>query len=288
MVSGVGGADLHMHTTASDGTSTIQQRLSQADDRNLVAIGITDHDIIDETVTERFDDSGGLLLVTGVEVRAGLFDTKVELLGYFVDPSNERLRNVLMTARNYREQRNRQLAATLTDVTGHSFRYADVAESTDGMPGRPHFARTLVEYGVTNSVSQAFEEYLGPHGDAYVPMDRLPYERVIDAIHDADGLVSLAHPGRIRSEQIPAIVDALADAGLDAIEVWYPYGSDPNITVEHAAALAEEHGLLKTGGSDCHGPESGKFRIGTVQTPVPAFDNLLRAAGLADTVERPK
>lgn len=278
------GTDLHVHTTASDGTSSFGQRTSQALERGLDAIAITDHDRITSELSERAHRRDGLLVVTGVEVRADLSGSKVELLGYFVDPDVKTLGDTLSTARRYRQQRNHALADRLTDETGLTVDHEELADTAGGMLGRPHFAGHLVKHGVVDSVGAAFEEYLGPGGDAYVPMDRLPHERVIDAIHDASGLVSLAHPGRIRSERVTEVVATLADAGLDAIEVWYPYGSDPNVTVEDAAALAAQHGLLKTGGSDCHGPGSGKFRIGDVRVPAAEFDDLLRAASLADTI----
>jgi len=281
-----GVADLHVHTTASDGTSTLDQRVSQALERELGIIAITDHDRITSDLSERIHRRDDVLLVTGVEVRAGLSGSKIELLGYFVDPTTEALDDALSTARRYRRRRNRALAERLTDETGFDVDHEELADRAGGMLGRPHFARYLVEHGVVDSVGAAFEEYLGPGGDAYVPMERLAHERVTDAIHAADGLASLAHPGRIRAGRVPEMVDTLVDAGLDAIEVWYPYGPDPTVTVEDAAALAEEHGLLKTGGSDCHGPGSGKFRIGDVRVPAAEFDDLLRAAGLVDAVGR--
>lgn len=279
-------ADLHVHTTASDGTSTLEQRVSQALERGLDSLALTDHDRITGDLSERFHRREDVLVVTGVEIRADLAGSKIELLGYFVDPSSVPLQDTLSVARRYRRQRNRTLADRLSDEIEADVDYEALRDEAGGMLGRPHVARYLVERGVVDSVSRAFQEYLGPGGEAYVPMERLSHERVIEAIHAADGLVSLAHPGRIRSDRVPEMVAALADDGLDAIEVWYPYGSDPTVTVEETAALAAEHDLLETGGSDCHGPGSGKFRIGDVRVPAAEFDDLLRAAGLVDTVER--
>jgi predicted metal-dependent phosphoesterase TrpH len=116
-------------------------------------------------------------------------------------------------------------------------------------------------------------------------MERVGHERVVAAVHAAGGVASLAHPGRIRSERVPEMVERLVDAGLDAVEVRYPYGeSGPgayaDIGVEEAAALAEEYGLLATGGSDCHGPGSGKFRIGEVRLPAADYEALRGAAGI--------
>jgi predicted metal-dependent phosphoesterase TrpH len=96
-------------------------------------------------------------------------------------------------------------------------------------------------------------------------------------------VASLAHPGRIRSDRVPEMVAELTEEGLDAIEVWYPYGEGgsghADVGVAESAALADEHGLLRTGGSDCHGPASCKFRVGEVRTPTDAFEALVAASG---------
>ncbi|MEF8829041.1 MAG: hypothetical protein V5A49_08395, partial [Haloarcula sp.] len=189
---------------------------------------------------------------------------------------------VLAQAREYRTQRNRKLATRLSEVTGLTVDLDDLSASVAGMLGRPHFARHLVAEGVVDSVGGAFEQYLGDDAAAYVPMERVPHERVIEALHDAGGVVSLAHPGRMDDLDVPAAVAALAEAGLDAVEVRYPYGPDPTITISEAAALADEHDLLQTGGSDCHGPDSEKFRIGEVRVPRADLQALAEAAGVTD------
>ena len=275
-----GVADLHMHTVASDGTSTVADRVEQARDRDLPVIAITDHDCIADTLTDRLTHHDDVTVITGVEVRADLDGEKVELLGYFVDPDTPALKKVLAQAREYRAERNRTLAARLTELTDPRFDYEQLADSAPGMLGRPHFAQRLVAEGVVDSVGGAFAEYLGSEGAAYTPMERVPHERVIEALHDAGGLVSLAHPGRMDRLDLTAAVVRLAESGLDAIEVRYPYGPDPAITVDEAAALADEHDLLHTGGSDCHGPGSGKFRIGDVRLPRTEAQALAHAAGV--------
>ena len=275
-----GVADLHMHTVASDGTSTVAERVEQARERDLPVIAITDHDCIADTLTGRVTHHDDVTVITGVEVRADLDGEKVELLGYFADPTDATLQEVLAQAREYRVQRNRKLAARLSEVTGHAVDHDDLSAAVAGMLGRPHFARHLVDVGVVDSVGEAFEAYLGSDGTAYIPMERVPHERVIEALHDAGGVVSLAHPGRMDGLDVPAAVARLAEAGLDALEVRYPYGSDPAITVDEAAALADEHSLLHTGGSDCHGPGSEKFRIGEVRLPRSDLQALADAAGV--------
>ncbi|MDG5775382.1 PHP domain-containing protein [Haloarculaceae archaeon H-GB1-1] len=278
-----GVADLHMHTTASDGTDTLDDRVAQAAERGLDAIAITDHDRVTEELTGRSAERDGVTVVTGVEIRADLDDTKVEFLGHFVDPTNDRLQSLLTEVRGYRRERNDEMLARLRDVADIDLTRADVGEYADGMVGRPHIAQALVDRGVVDSIGAAFGTYLGDDCSAYVPMERVPYERALDAIRKAGGVATLAHPGRIRSDRVPEFVATLAEAGLDGIEVWYPYGtvrSDDyaEIGVEDAAALAAEHDLLRTGGSDCHGRGSGKFRIGDVRTPREDFEKLVALA----------
>lgn len=279
-------ADLHLHTTASDGTCSIPERVEQAVDRNLDAIAITDHDRIDDALTERVESRDGISLVTGVEIRADLFETKIEILGHFVDPNNNELLNVLSRAREFRRERNRQLVSNLAGATGVDLSYEALRSEADGTLGRPHLAERLVGEGVVGSIEEAFDSYLGTDAEPYVAMERLPYGTVLDSIHAAGGVASLAHPGRIRSERVPKMVDTLADAELDGIEVWYPYdtaGPDAyaDIGITEADEIADEHNLLRIGGSDCHGPGSGKFRIGGTGVSGEQFELLREAAGLS-------
>lgn len=267
-----GVADLHLHTTASDGTVDVSERIEQAIDLGLAAIAVTDHDVIADSLAERTTTRDDLEVIAGVEVRADLFDTKVELLGYFVDPTDETLGRTLERAREFRVARNRELVENVAEETGLDVTYESLAAEVEGGLGRPHLAERLVENGVVDTIGAAFDEYLGDEGSCFVPMERHPYRRVLDAIHAAGGVASLAHPGRIRAAEttVAEMVDTLADAGLDGLEVAYPYDPDRSadyaaIDVERAADLAASHDLLPTGGSDCHGPGSGKFRIGDVR-----------------------
>jgi predicted metal-dependent phosphoesterase TrpH len=252
-----GVADLHVHTTASDGTCSVDDRASQARDIGLEAVAITDHDTVADSLDDRRSLHGTLELVTGVEVRADALDTKVELLGYYLDPTDPDLDDLLERVRSYRRDRNRQIVDRLQ------------AEA-NGILGRPHIADVLIHEGIVDSVGTAFDQYLGSDGAAFVPMERVSAAEVFEAIQSAGGVVSLAHPGRIRADDVAPIVEHLVANGLDAIEVPYPYDAAPadgyaDIDPTDAAAFAEQYGLLHTGGSDCHGPGSGKYRLGEVR-----------------------
>jgi hypothetical protein len=279
-----GVADLHVHTTASDGTCSVADRVRQARDRGLEAIAITDHDVIAGEIRDRRAIRDGLELVAGVEVRADVRDTKIELLGYYVDPTDEGLAGTLETVRGFRRARNRRLVDRLHEVTALDRSYEEIRAEAPGVLGRPHVASVLVEAGVVDSVEAAFAEYLGTDEAAYVAMERAPAPAVVDAIHGAGGVVSLAHPGRIGSPDVEGIVADLVDAGLDAVEVQYPYdgvstGDEAAFSVSDAAALAETWDLLATGGSDCHGPGSGTFRIGEVRIGAAEMDAVRDRAG---------
>lgn len=284
MDTGDGVADLHMHTTASDGTCSVEERIQQAQETDLDAIAITDHDTIADSLDQRVLHRANLQLITGVEVRADVRNTKVELLGYFIDPTNSSLIDILERVRSYRRERNYQIINNLRGVTTLDRSYDSIQSEVDGILGRPHIASVLLDERIVDSVSAAFEQYLGATGSAFVPMERVPATDIIEVMQDAGGVVSLAHPGRVRTDTADAIIEELVADGLDAIEVSYPYAEAPNegysdVDVAGAAAFAEMFDLLQTGGSDCHGPNSGKFRIGNVRVTRSQLHALRRLAG---------
>jgi len=267
-----GVADLHMHTTASDGTITVDRRINLAADRGLNAIAITDHDVVSEMLSVPSSTIDGVEVIAGVEVRATTLDTKIELLGYFINPTDEGLISMLEQVRGFRRKRNKQLLENVERETGLNISYEELRRSVDGTVGRPHIADRLVTAGVVTSVQAAFDEYLADDGDVFVPMKRLPASQIIETIHAAGGVASLAHPGRIRADisTVESIVASLTVDGLDGIEAWYPYADQRSsayaeIDISDALVLADQFDLIPTGGSDCHGPGSGKFRQGEVR-----------------------
>ncbi len=276
-----GVADLHMHTTASDGTLSVAERVEIAAERTLSAIAITDHDILSDDLTNAVTTMESVEVITGVEVRADLFDTKIEILGYFVDPTDEQLQQLLGQAREYRTQRNTELVERLASVADLDITYESLVERVEGALGRPHLAEVLVNEGRVDSIQEAFDTYLARDGEVYVPMKRLAVEEVIETVQRAGGVASLAHPGRIRAktDTVENMIERLAALGLDGVEVWYPYGAvtaveDLPITPDRALELATTYDLIPTGGSDCHGPGSEKFRLGEVRVPKEVLDSL--------------
>lgn len=257
----------------------------------MEAVAVTDHDRVPEELDERSRTVDGVELITGVEVKAEARGEKVEVLGYYVDPGADELNNLLERVRRYREQRNRKVTERFVGVTGIETSYEEMCERADGGLGRPHFARLLVEEGLVETVSEAFDAYLGEDGEVYLPSEKVGYSLAVRAIHEAGGVASLAHPGRIDvgtdadEGGVPEMVEEMAQNGLDGIEVWYPYGDissgrGSDVGIEEALGLAEEHDLLRTGGSDCHGEGSEKFRIGEVRVPASDLRRLRKAASV--------
>jgi predicted metal-dependent phosphoesterase TrpH len=143
-------ANLHLHTTASDGTVSVDQRLTQAKQTGLKTIAITDHDTIAPELTSRRQLRDGVELITGVELKADVMSKKIELLGYYVDPSDEELSGLLDQAREYRRNRNDSILDNLSKATDLDLSRADIP-STRGALGRPHIANYLVETDIVLS-----------------------------------------------------------------------------------------------------------------------------------------
>jgi len=278
-------ADLHMHTAVSDGSSTLKERVSQAEEKNLDTIAITDHDTIHPRFTGRTQTIRDVNIVSGVEIKTEVNKNNIEILGYFINPENSRLNHLLDEVRSNRRKRNEKIAKNINKKTSATIDIEELREESAGFVARPHFADELIEQKIVDNTSEAFKKHLSSKSDCYSPMERVSAERVINAIHEANGICSLAHPGRAKTEDIEKTVSELKNLGLDALEVYYPYKENPpgryaGTTVEEAERIAENLKLLKTGGSDCHGKGSDKFRIGNQGLKRKQFEKLKERAGL--------
>lgn len=261
-----------MHTTASDGSDSVDDRVRQAAEQDIDCIAVTDHDTMNDELTDRVEVREGVEVITGAEIKAGLDGHKVEILGFFLDPSDDRLQEVFGTIARYRRERMEEMVERVNGMIDGSIAYEDVAAHADGTIARPHIAQVLVDRGVVDSVGAAFDEYIGEDCDGYVETEKIDAADVIEVVHDNGGAASLAHPGRsLDPERADEQVGELVRAGLDAIEVPYTYDQLGEGRYSFGAArameLATDHGLLMTGGSDCHGSDSGKFFLGDVRLP---------------------
>jgi predicted metal-dependent phosphoesterase TrpH len=251
-------ADLHIHTTASDGAYTPEQVVELARRSGLAAIAITDHDTLAGAATARELSLRGLQVVVGVEVTAEIDAAEVHVLGYFVDDADESLNLALTGLRAHRRERFHAMADRLRGCGASITEDALVAADANRALGRRTLANLLCDHGHVGSVREAFARYLADGGPADVPKERLPFDEALRLIRGAGGAACLAHP---RATLTFLELKALRDRGLQAVEAEYPThrASRTRELREWAAALE----MAVTGGSDCHGPEPLHRGIGS-------------------------
>jgi predicted metal-dependent phosphoesterase TrpH len=256
--------DLHIHTTASDGQMTPREVVQLALERHLRAIAITDHDsvaAIDEAAAVA--EGSGLDIITGVELGVAYQGADVHLLGYLIDHRDTELLRALKRFQRNRYRRGEKIIHKLNQL-GVDLRIETVVDIAGDAPlGRPHVADAMVREEYVNSYREAFARYLGYHAPAYVPRSGLSVGEAIGLIHSAGGVAVLAHPGILgRDELIPDMVAQ----GLDGLEAYHS-GHD-EATIRNYILTAHDHGLVFTGGSDCHGSRSGgDGSLGRVAVP---------------------
>lgn len=249
-----GRADLHLHTTWSDGAYTPAQTVDLARRSGLSAIAITDHDTFAGVLPARAAAGQSIEVISGVEITAEFRGKELHLLGYFFDLANEPLRRALDRLQAERVGRFRAMIARLSGIGIHLPEDSAAA----GSLGRRHLAEMLVKAKKVGSVREAFHRWLGDHGKANVPKTRLPIADAIALVRSAGGVASWAHPSYDCTRESLLELKAL---GLAAIEADYP-AFRPGRARE-LRKLAGELGLAISGGSDCHGPDEPRRAIGT-------------------------
>lgn len=265
--------DLHLHTRASDGAHEPAQLVRRLWIAGIRTFSVTDHDTLDGLAgaagaARQF----AMDCVAGIEITSMSDGREVHVLGYFVDPGSPALADFLVGQRADRVRRLRALAARL-DAAGIPIDIERIiAETPQGRSvGRPQVADALIRAGHVASVTEAFDRWIGEGRPAFVPRAGAAPETVIDLIHRAGGLASVAHPGCLGRDDL---LERLAAAGLDAIEVYHPDHDEPMLA--RYREIASRLGLLVTGGSDYHRDEGPHGSVlGQVTLPREDFDRLL-------------
>jgi predicted metal-dependent phosphoesterase TrpH len=237
---------------------------------------ITDHDTTaGSEAAAPLAREAGLELVPGIEITAVADGRDVHILGYFIDPASSPLRDFLLAQRTDRLRRVQEIGERLAALGAPVDVSPIAADAARGRSvGRPQIADALMAAGHVGSRDEAFDRFLSAAGPAFVPRRGLRPEGVIDLLHQAGGLASMAHPGVTRRDDL---LPALAAAGLDALEACHA-DHDP-ATEARYRALARELGMLVTGGSDFHGADAGHRvnAIGGVTLPREDFERLVAA-----------
>ncbi|HYU78411.1 MAG TPA: PHP domain-containing protein [Vicinamibacterales bacterium] len=262
--------DLHLHTTASDGLLSPSELVARAQQVGLTTISVTDHDTV-ASLDDAWRHAGaaGISFVPGIEITSVHNGRDVHILGYFIDEGNEPLARFLERQRSQRVERLHEIAGRLAQL-GMSIDVerllSDPALAEGSAIGRPAVARALVESGYVSSIDDAFRELLGTGRPAFVPRRGFAPVAVVDIIHRAGGLASLAHPGLTRE---PELLETLAREGLDALEAYHT--DHTQAMRDDALATAGRLQLAVTGGSDYHGNDARR-PIGGVTLPQADFD----------------
>lgn len=255
--------DLHTHTTASDGHLGSRALVGAALDVGLDAIAVTDHDTVAGIAEAiRAAAGSGLRVIPGVELSSAHDGRDVHVLGYFIDHTEPALLDRLVELRAARLERARDMVVALSDA-GYDISLDEVLElSSGGAVGRSHIARALVDKGQSPSVGEAFAELLGRGRPFYRPKPVVTPVAVVRLITDSGGLAVLAHPG---VTGVDDLVPELVSAGLAGLEAYH--GEHSPADRERYARMAEERGLLATGGSDYHGATAPGVPLGGVDMP---------------------
>lgn len=243
-------ADLHTHTTASDGSLSPTFLVQRAFERGVKAIAVTDHDTVAGVEEARAAAKERKMWFTsGIEISATLEGREIHILGYGIDTSNHALLDYVHRARSYRTERAERIIERLRELGVKKLTMRDVREiAGEGVVGRQHIALAMQKKGIVRTTREAFDKYLADDAIAFTAKWEFPIQDAIQLIHDAGGVAVVAHPAKVISgEQF----EAMLEAGLDGVELHHP--SHDTDVCRLYALLAEQHGLLTTGGSDFHG-----------------------------------
>lgn len=256
-------ADLHTHSTFSDGRYTPTQLVQEAVEMGIGVLAITDHDSwngIDEARSAAAVHGNKLRVITGVELGSQYGDESVHVLGYHVDMEYKPLLDKMHEMRHARELRLQKMLDKL-DALGYHVT-VDACDPKNRAVGRPHVAKALVAKGYFSTVQEVFDALLKRGAPAYVPQPKLSPEEAVSLIHGAGGIAVLAHPCEL-SER--SLVRTLLDGcPFDGIEVYHP-SADEDARKE-ILAWAIERNLLVGGGSDFHGiPDRFPKKLGIWQ-----------------------
>jgi predicted metal-dependent phosphoesterase TrpH len=279
-------ADLHSHSTASDGTCPPAEVMRRARAAGLDVIALTDHDTVAGHDEARQALPPGLTLLPGMELSCRLHGHSVHMLCYLFDPASAELAAECARIRESRDQRARAMVERLRELDAPVTWEQVTAIAGDGVIGRPHIARAMTEAGVIESPEQAFgPEWIGAGGRAHVSRYALDPARAVALVRAAGGVTVLAHPRADRRWGVPDdVIASLAGAGLSGIEVDHPDHDESQR--QSLRALASGLGLVASGGSDDHGQLTG-YRIGSEVVEPGGYERLVSQATGAAPVTGP-
>ena len=279
--------DLHIHTYYSDGVFSPEKIVDTAVDVGLQAIAITDHDnvLAYDVAKKHIKDKGledKIEIIRGIEVNTLYKNYEVHILGYFMNPEDSDFQAMLKTQQQARVKQTKEILALLAKKEGIKIKFDDVKKmvAEGGSIGRPHIAKAITNAGGTTTVMDAYAKYIHDDSPVYVQRKTVSPHDAVEIIYDAGGIPVIAHPHDIDIAE--SLIKELMNYGLRGIEAYHRKHSPA--CVEYFSSMAEELGLIVTGGSDFHTPNimNGQIILGRHFVPEWVYDKLVKEKKLID------
>ncbi len=271
--------DLHLHTCYSDGVFAPEKIVDLAIDSGLEVIAITDHDNVMgwDVATKYIEETDKKLkVIKGVEINTLHKGHEVHILGYMMDTDNDDFVELLRTQQAARVKQTEEIINLLAKKEGIRLQFEDITKQVapGGSIGRPHIAKAIAAAGGTENVVDAYAKYIHDDSPVYVPRKTVTPFDAVEIIYDAGGIPVIAHPHDI--EIAEALIKELMSCGLRGIEAYHRKHSPA--CVEYFSTMAENLGLIVTGGSDFHAPNlmNGNIIMGKNFVPEWIYEQLVK------------
>lgn len=263
-------ADLHLHSVFSDGTYKPEDIVSRAKKAGLSCIALTDHDTLEGCpITKELCDKVGLGFIPGVELTTYALEEEVHILGFWIDAQNQTFQKKMCEFQDARLKRISTMVGLL-NRNGIPLKMEEVlAIANCKAPGRMHIAQALIQGGYCKDRDEVFSHYIGDRQIAWVPKLNYTIREAVELIHNAGGAALVAHPGV--QAKFPAITEYAIMQGIDGFECFHPKHTKG--TTQRLLALCEQHHLLVSGGSDCHGIKE-HIHLGNIKLPIQYVEQL--------------
>jgi len=275
-------SDLHIHTNYSDGVFPPEKVADAAIEAGLDAIALTDHDnILSYAVAQNYveklkqENKKTIKIIQGIEINTMYQEYEIHILGYFMNTQNSDFQELIKTQQLARVKQTKEIIALLSKKEGIRVKYEDIKRQVaeGGSIGRPHIARAITNAGGTGSIMEAYAKYIHDGSPVYVQRKTVTPHDAVEIIYDAGGIPVIAHPHDLDNAE--ELIKELMHCGLRGIEAYHRKHS-PAI-VEYFSSMAEELGLIVTGGSDFHAPNimNGQIILGKNFVPEWIYDKLM-------------
>lgn len=275
-------SDLHIHTNYSDGVFSPEKIVDVAIEAGIDLIALTDHDnILSYDLAQKHlknlegENKKTIQVIPGIEVNTLYKDLEIHILGYFTDSKNADFLNLIKEQQLARVEQTKEILTLLDKKEGIKVKFEDIKNQVaqGGSIGRPHIAKAITSVGGTSSVMEAYSKYINDNSPVYVKRKTVTPHDAVEIIYDAGGVPVIAHPHDL--ENAEKLIKDLMHYGLRGIEAYHRKHS-PAI-VEYFSSMAEDLGLIVTGGSDFHAPNvmNGQIIMGKNFVPEWVYDKLL-------------